>query len=630
MTARIYAMNPGGTPFDRAITDSPPEGGGGGGPPEAPPPPDGEAADFGPVVPLGVTTRRERTVCVFLDASGRRVVLDARALHQRATLDLLFGGVAQHQFLIDRWPQAVVKRGKAQAATDWDPERLGSALMSACLDVGDADSVKLRRDGTWAHGKGLMFHAGDRVFIHDQADGGGDDVLREERPGWRDGSAIYIATGKRARPAARAATVREVKRLTDSLNLWRYADPEAGPKIMMGNLFAGMVAHPLAWRPAVIVRGVTNAGKSSLVNMMAAAAGADAPPKSLTGAALQRGYDMRSGLIALDEQEAAADSVARVVEIMRGASDGEGNTKIQMDDGGGMVSFTVCGVFLLGAISPPPLNDADESRITLVHLLRPDVDRRMEVETALADARALHPALLRRALDAWPRYQAAWRVARAAAGGREATARSSDQLGALLAGWWVMTKDEPLHAAEADEEMGRLLPFLTTRTAAAQVDTAMLVLQHLLSSRVPMKERSSDQITVVAAIGKAWRAQHRLLNGGGDLADDARGNVEFWKRQLGSWGLSLNAFGQEGRGWPWPFDGKPSPGLLIADGHQLLDHLFRGSPWQNKAWLSPLLDLPGARKGATASFPDGGVHRARFVPLAALGLDEEALLDVYA
>jgi hypothetical protein len=600
----------------------PPEHGGGDGPPPAPPPPEDEAPDFGPVTPLGLTTRRERTACVFLDASGRRVVLDATAMHKRASLDLLFGGAAAHPFLAQHWPLIEQRRGKPVETGDWNPEGVGSALMSACLAVGDADAVRLRLDGVWPLTDGLLFHAGDAVLTYR----GG--VEERHRTGLREGRAIYIATGARRKPAERPATVEQVQAFAQRLRLWRYAEPEAAPKLLLGLLHAGLVAAALPWRPHVIIRGVTNAGKSSLVTLLAAAAGADAPPKSLTPAGLQRMYDSRSGLIALDEQEAQAEHVQRIIAIMRGASDGEGNLQVQVGEGGGKVAFRVAGVFLLGAISPPALTDADESRITLVHLLRPEKDRRAEIEAAQAEAAALHPALLRRAIAAWPRYQAAWRVARDAAGARDATSRSADQLGALVAGWWVMAHDGPLDPPEADEEMGRLLPFLTTRTAAAEADTGMLVLQHLLASRVPLKERSSDQITVMAALNKAFRAQHRVLHGGAvaELAEDWRCDLESWRHQLGSCGLMLNAFGQSGRGWPWPCEGPPRPGLLIADGHPMLEHLFRGTPWQGKAWLGPLLDLPGALKGKAASFPSGGTHKTRFVPLAALGLDEEALM----
>lgn len=610
----------GDTHFDREVTGpAPPR-------PEGerrrrggePPPPDEEPEqDFGDVVPLGLTTRKERTVCVFLDASGRRMVLDARQLHQRAWLDMLFGGAAAHPFLAERWPLIHMKRGRPEPTGDWNPEALGSALMSACKAVGDADAVKLRRDGIWLHPRGVIFHAGDRVLLY------ADGAEEEKRVGFRDGQAIYIATGRRDPPAAKPATVAQVGWLAERLSLWSYADPEAGPKLLLGLLHAGLMAAAMPWRPHVIVRGVTNAGKSSLVNLLAAAAGADTPPKSLTEAVTHRGYDSRSGLIALDEQEAQQDSVQRIINIMRGASDGAGNTRLQVGSDDAKVAYTIAGTFLLGAISPPALNDADESRITLVHIRRPERDRRDEIEAAIAGARRLHPALLRRAIEAWPRYCAAWPVARAAAGARDATSRSADQLGALLAGWWVMTRDDDLDPAEAYEEMGRLLPFLTTRSAAAEADTGTLVLQHLLASRVPLKERSSDQITVMAALNRALAAQRRQMRGlPSDLADDAWRAVERWRHQLGSCGLALNAVGYSGRGWPWPFDGPVQPGLLIADGHPMLEVIFRGTPWQGKAWQSPLLDLPGAAKGKAASFPSGGTHKVRFVPLDLLGLDE--------
>lgn len=611
-------------PFDREVSEPPPaplreddrrRGG---------PPPGGSGAgvlrQYGRVVPLGTASSRGRKAYVFLDADGERQMFTARDLVQRANLLSLFGGAEARDLLVDLWPEPARRRGPA----DFEAEAAGAELMSACGAIGSAEAIELRLDGVWPLGDGLLVNCGD-VILTDEG---------EHPPGFRDGTRIYVAARRRAHPPGRGegATPEEVAEIAAALNLWTFAEEhrDVAPQVLLGVLACGLLGIAIPWRPHVFLRGEMNAGKSSLARLIAYACGAGEPADDLTQAGLRRLFNARSGLIPLDEREQDAQGVAGVVRIMRGASDGDGNVTIQADpEGGGTAIFRVAGCFLMSATTLPALTTADASRITVLQVRRGAVDRRVEVEAAQARAKELHPRLLRRMLDAWPRWHANWQAAREAAGALDATSRSMDQVGALLAGWWTLTEDAPLTPRVAAQEMARFAALLTTRADAAGEGNGQLVLQHLLGSRIVLAERTSDQVTVQAALDRAARAQAALSGAqDGEYRDSLASDVDRSKRQLGASGLFLNVLGQDGRGWPWPFEGRPEPGLLIATELPAVRALFHGSDWPKTGWREPLRDLPGVRVSRRSmKFPAGGPSRAVFVPLGVLGISDDDLAE---
>jgi hypothetical protein len=169
--------------------------------------------------------------------------------------------------------------------------------------------------------------------------------------------------------------------------------------------------------------------------------------------------------------------------------------------------------------------------------------------------------------------------------------------------------------------MAAFAAFLTTRAEAMEGEDGFLVLQHLLASRVMVKERSSDQMTVQGALLQQWKAQlARDRTGGDPLAQD---DYAWWRRSLGAVGLRWET-GREAEGWRG--DGPPTEGVWIAHSSPSILALFNGSPWPGAAWREPLRDLPGTQmsKGNVA-FPTGGRHRATFVPFNLVIADEDML-----
>lgn len=614
--ANVIPLRAGGddVPFDQpAPPDKDPPGGrkkGGGGGSKAG---EGEGPRFGPVVPLGVRSRKGATCYVFLDAAGLETMLSARDMHAAAIIEGLFGGRPAHRFLEQRWPHFIPARdqsGKPQRDEDgkmvmipagWSARECGADLIAACTKIGAADDAELRRDGVWSDGAGgLVVHCGRVVYAGDE----------EHAAGFTQGKVIYIAAPKRDLPAEDEASAEACRRMEDDLRLWTYAQglEVAGPQLLMGMIACGILSAALDWRPHMAASGPAGAGKSTLARFMAKACGVEEPASDVSEAGIRRLFNARSGLIALDENEASSAHIGSVLNLMRGASDGGGAKVIRaQSEGSGSDAFRIAGCFFLAAINPPHLSLADASRITLILLRRgPEgVDRKAQVLAACERAGALYPHVLTRLVKRFGQYRANFAVFRSAAVQAHATSRSADQVAALLAGWATLTQDDVFTAGEAAEQLGALGDFTTSADQAEEEDAGRQVLRHLLGSLVPIDR---EKMTVAQAVTDAVAAIRDAAEAG-DKAEFAQIELrKRWERRLGALGLRYHE--------------TPRPGILVANGAPLIEAAFAGTPWAGKAWQRPLRELPGAvEPKAPVKFKGNAQARAVHVPLELFGWD---------
>jgi hypothetical protein len=555
---------------------------------------------FGVAVPLGVSSRRGATTYVFLDAAGLQQALSARDMHTAACISSLYGGETGRTWLARRWPHMTPVRdldGKivrddrgrplVQQSGDFSARDAGDALMAACTEAGPVDRREMRLDGVWLGPEPgtLAVHCGDTIMAAGEA----------HAPGWQHGPAVYLAAAARPRPGPVEASPEEVAQLWSDLNLWRFAaaQADAGPALLLGMIANGILAAALPWRPHMLLRGPFGAGKSALMQLVAAATGGGLPTTDTSEAALRQGYDSRAVLIPVDEAEANGGHIARILDLMRGASGRQGAVTSRGSSEGEARTFRVNGCFLLAAITPVVLAPADASRITRLQLLRPEAASDNEVEAAIRRAGALYPALLSRLANRFGIYLANRAAVRAAAVAAKATSRAADQLAALLAGWQVLMHDEPLDEASAAHLLDGFRDFYSTEEETAEDDTPQLVLQHLLASRVPIGDHKI--ITVSGALSAAW------------LDRDAELAPGDWTKNLGALRLRLTS---------------DPPGLWVGNGSPALEAVFKSTRWEGRVWEAPLRDLPGARESPSSMrFTHGGQARAAWLPLNLLGLN---------
>ena len=603
-------------PYDAALPADPPDEGRGGGPPH-----DGGASGqdeeprFGRVVPLGTALQRGKTAYVLLDSVGQRVTLSARDMQNLADISSLFGGAGARRWLAERWPWQRPKRDKAGRVErdddgnvimvpsgDFSARDVGDALIAACTRLGPADALEHRRDGVWpGESGGLAVHVGDTIFTW--PDGA------EQRPGWRLGTALHVAARPRRRPHAIAATATECLTFMQRFRLWSYAPAmeRSAPTLLMGAIAVGVYSGALAWRPHVWLRAPTNAGKSTLLDLLVAAVGADPRSKDVSEPYVRRAFDGRATWIVLDEEEANLASVTAVLNLMRGASDGEGARTGRVIEGEAHSSRIACP-FLLAAISTPAFEPADASRITTINLRRPaGGDRKPELLKAQAEAYALHPRLFTRLVQGWERFGVNLAVYRGALLNGAATARCADQLATLLAGHRVLVDDLPIDPMTAAEEINALELQVVTPDLAAETDAAPQALAHLLASRVPVGDgrQSATLAGVVEGLREAvadWLAYQR---GDPYAPADAKATLD---RHVGNAGaLQLR----------WQAD---PPGLIIGQTSPLLNHAFAGTPWANRVWIAALRDVEGAQDAGSVKFRRAPQARAVWLPESQLGL----------
>ncbi|MFB9970067.1 hypothetical protein ACFFMP_08540 [Pseudoroseomonas cervicalis] len=562
-----------------------------------------EPTGFGAVVPLGVMSRRGATAYVFLDAAGLQQILAARDMHAAACISSLYAGASGKAWLARRWPHMspirdslgkIVRDEKGlpvmQRSGDFSARIAGDALMAACTAAGPVERREMRLDGVWLGPSpdSLVIHCGDRIL----ADG---EVYP---PGHQHGSAVYLAAAPRPRPTPKEATKEQVAQLWKDLNLWAFSHTQldAGPALLLGMVANGILAAALPWRPHMLLRGPFGSGKSALMRWIAAACGGSLPTTDTSEAALRQVYDNRAVLIPVDEAEANTGHIARILDLMRGASGRQGAVTARGNAEGEARTFRVNGCFLLAAITPVVLAPADASRITLLQMRRPAAQNEARVEEAISRAKELYPALLRRLQNRFGIYLQNRALLRAAAVERQSTGRAADQLAALLAGWQVLAHDEPLTQQDAGHILEEFREFYLTEEETAEEDTPQLVLQHFLGSRIELSRDGRTTDTIAGALSAAW---------------SKRGDADFrkeWASKLGRNRLKLT-YG------PWP-----PPGLWIGSG-PATERLFADTRWKDGVWHRALRDLQGVEVGPTMHFTDGGKSRGTWLPLELLALN---------
>ncbi len=607
------------------------EDGPGGPPPRGPRSGGGGNGDFGGVVPVGVTMRKDALCFVLLDVVGNRQVLAPHHIMAGAYIEGLFGGEDGVPFLISRWPHMVPKRGKdGRPKRDEDGEvemqvagfsakKAGSALIAACTRLGSADQTQERYDGVWPSedGRSLVVHSGNHLAVQDADEPG---QWMEHPAGLRLGDHVYLAAPRRQQPAKQAATADEVAQVLLDFDLWGFADAHArqAPQLLLGMAGVGLAPAALAFRPAGYLYGPRGSGKSALQEYMCRLAGAEQPMDKFTEPGVRRQYNARSTLIALNEAESENPAMPRMLDLVVAASDGGGASIVMAGEGDKPMTFHVNGNFLFAAITPPHFSPAQASRIAAIGLTRLHKRGRDAVEEAQLRAKALHPKLLRRMIDGWPRLRENLRVLRAAAIHAGATSRSADNIGTLLAAAQTLQHDTAIDPGAAGDLVDEYRGFFATEAEMDEQDGGQIALQHLLASRVPIGRDETSVASALADLRKAVRDAPTDTDGGT--------NAKLWAKRLGALGLRwVESLSPRQMGHDGP-DGMeiPAPGVLVKNGAPALERAFAGTPWKGFGWQSVLRSLPGTMEPKTSmKFAAGGQGRCVWLPESLLSLDDD-------
>lgn len=583
-----------------------------GGPVRLPPPAD--AQDFGDsgIVPIGVAPG----FYYLVDAGGNFRAVPAREMMQKSALLDLFGAdetwLAQHFGSMDDYGVLKVK--------DWD--KVGKAIMRACFLLGPYDPTisPPRRTGIWADEKGRpLLHLGGRlVFADGRAERAGI-VLHVEADGATERHVYVREPSVRRQPAdpCDPAAIEDLRR--DIADLWVFRDGPAAAMLTLGWCAVASLGGAVRWRPNLVVLGGTGTGKTSLIRVFQGLLPVHAYSNDTTKAGLEARVTDRPGPIIVDEAaQGDRSGAAALFDMMLPASGGEGSRGLRGSPDGRGRSFSVLGSVCYAAIHPPVLKPEHMGRFTEVTLMPAGRDNKDAIDAIQAKAHQLGAAFLGRVVKGFPRWDGNLRAMRAAMVAAGATAREADQVGALLAGWWLLASDAVATEAEAAAMVREAQSFIGGAMAQRE-DSAGRRAWVMLSSTSITRAAGTTKVSLGDLVRECFD-----LEAAGDPAGELR-RYGLKPEELGADDavkLLRDAWNDDDAK---ALGGMPMKVVWFARQHQELRRLFHGTEFAGEAWWRAMEQMPHAKRSIT-NLRMGRAYcgRAFCVPLAVLDPEEPA------
>jgi len=573
-----------------------------------------DAQDFGDsgIVPIGVAPG----FYYLVDAGGNFRGLPAREMMQKSALLDLFGAdetwLAQHFGSMDDYGALKVK--------DWD--KVGKAIMRACFLLGPYDPIisPPRRTGIWADEKGQpLLHLGGRlVFADGRAERAGI-VLNVEVEGATERHVYVLEPSVRRQPAKPCAPAEIDDLRREIADLWVFRDGPAAAMLALGWCAVASLGAAVRWRPNLVMLGGTGTGKTSLIRVLQGLLPVHAYSNDTTKSGLESRVTDRPGPIIVDEAaQGDRSGAAALFDMMLPASGGEGSRGLRGTPDGRGRSFSVLGAVCYAAIHPPVLKPEHMGRFTELTLMPAGRDNKDAIDAIQAKAHALGAAMLGRVIEGFGRWDGNLRAMRAAMVAAGATAREADQVGALLAGWWLLASDAVATDAEAAALVAEAQGFIGGAVAQRE-DSAGRRVWVMLSSTSIQRAAGNAKVALGDLVRECFE---------GEAAGDPAG--ELRRYGLKPEELSADDAVKLLRD-PWnddeakPLGGVPLKVVWFARQHQELRRLFHGTEFAGEAWWRAMEQMPHAKR-SIGNLRMGKAYsgRAFCVPLAVLDAEEPA------
>lgn len=567
-----------------------------------------------PVTPLGGDGR----VFWYLNAIGQLVPIGAQQ-HSKNVVSALFAPQVK-AWCWEHYPKGVDP--DTNRPKDFKVDALVTDLLAEGQSGGTSwdpvDSIFGR--GVWPGEDGeLRVHLGSHLVVGGKrrAVGKIGAKVYPLRPEWPGPAPDAQAEGA-AGPAAELLAL---------LECWHWEERRLAPRLLLGWVVSALLCGALDWRPHMWLIAPRGSGKSTLLKLLGHVlwrgsyllAAEDASAASLR-AALE--FDARP--VCLDETEPSEDNrrLNDILGLLRIAA--SGGTAMRATVEQGVVQQTARFSAICASIVRPSFTSQDASRIAVLTMRKPPAG---SVEPMLRPEvlALLGRRLLRRALDAWPRWPEvlhAWKDGLTRHGMDN---RNRDQFAPLLAFAWLVewdglpdsdTLEEWTEACAAvtlpdrQEERPdwfRLIEYLAAITLRDDAGKGEHTVAELLevacqAKRVPDPEHGGWKYTTPAEADRA----NALLARHGMRFDPV---LDAQKRPV------RRPFEPGGEAAHGPMVGH----LAVANTHQGLARLLERTRWAARpgspgAWKSALEGADGAVKGASVRFGPR-TSRAVKVPL---------------
>ena len=463
---------------------------------------------------------------------------------------------------------------------------------------------RMRGRGAWNDKGRLVFHHGDHLTV----DGEHMDL-------GKIGGIHHIYESKAPLPpVGTPATSKEGEKLLATAQMMRWVNP-ASAMFLCGWVYLASLGGALKWRPHIWITGESGSGKSHILRdfvgrlLGAMKLSLDAGDSSAAGIRQKLKRDALP--VVLDEAEAKDDRgrerIRAILTLARGAST-DGDTKIAKGTVSGHgLDFSVRSMFCFGAIGALAQDqESDNSRFaTLAVRNKMDnsvPDQWLRLKPALYEIErdeGLPSRLLSRAILTFPMLRKCVGVFSLAAAKRLGSERNGDQFGALLAGYWCLTRDEVVTPAEAQGIVEGIQweDFFAEQRQAAPDSSKCLdaILDHLIIEK-------GSTVSIRALVTLA--AGHVLE---GVEIDAARA-----RRLLQDRGLTITSDGKNGRC------------LAIIRGSPAVPTMLKATDFASD-WQVQLPRVKGYVPLKPTSFGPTGQNRAHGFPLSAIRLHSDSV-----
>lgn len=450
------------------------------------------------------------------------------------------------------YPEFVHANGKL------DFDAIKSELVDLAQKKGHFRADESRGIGIYLNQGQSLVHLGDRVLF---------DAREQELQDF-EGEQFYDLKFRRNLPPRPPEShdqkdfVRDLRAVLGGYT-W---ENKLSPELIIGWLYCAYASGALSWRPHLLVSAKAGSGKSTIASLIVEvllAYSGYVKKEDVTEAGLRQELENNSVPVVHDEfdtNRGEAKRLASVLNLLRAAS--SGGSISRGTPSGKSLKFEARFCAYLTGINPPNLNEADQTRITTLRLLKQNPRPWNEVKPEVLRLATSESArgIFWQVVDTLPAFmKSAETIQTAFAQHGE---RVGQQYGALLAGFWQMFHVEQITKAEAERFVKNVeLASDDVGEKLMQDDNAERCLTHLLSLSVRVSDDKNSHELSIAQI----------------LEADS-GSQDLYGRELGRIGVK-----------------RVSDTEIFVAGHQhILDAHYEKTQWQN--YSEALVRLPGSVK----------------------------------
>jgi putative DNA primase/helicase len=418
--------------------------------------------------------------------------------------------------------------------------RAANDLIQACKAKGPFDANLIRGLGVWLDRGRTVVNTGSSLIVNSK-----DRGLY-----WPDGDYIYVQSSKKMAKINEIATIDECKILLDACSVLNWANDNSAHYVA-GWIAVARVAGALPIRPHLWLTGSQQAGKSTVLNgIIKKGLGGAKACLSVQGASTEAGIRQTFKNISLplvfDEFEinstASQSRSDLILELCRSTWSTTDGVILKGSAGGQSLSFNVSFSALVTGINVGFPSEADQSRFTVVEL-KPHGDCNEQKRRALTAIKKITVELgnkiFARTISMLPILLESYEILHEEIAA-QSSQRAGQQLGMIMAGWWILQSDEVITREQAEAVASELGVKQENRS---HLNENQSCLDHLLEIVVTLNE---------SGIGSMTRSIKSIV----------LGDNHFHKDEIQKYGIIVK-----------------SDAILVGTAHSFLKEKFKSTPW---------------------------------------------------